>query len=125
MFGRKEEPKRITLIPAKIELKRHRRKYAAGELDEDKSFYFRGPGEKMKLRAQNLKTFIQLAQGVDEETWEYHRKKQEYSKWIRETVKDEGVAEEIAKVEEDVNFSAEKSKARIIKAIEEHYTAPA
>jgi hypothetical protein len=36
------------------------------------SFYFRGPDDKLKLRAQNLAVFVQLAEGVDDETWLFH-----------------------------------------------------
>ena len=54
----------MTIEPPKTELRRHRRKYAAGELGEDKSFYFRGPGGKLNLRAHNMNMFAQLAEGV-------------------------------------------------------------
>jgi HAD superfamily hydrolase (TIGR01484 family) len=125
MFGYKEDPKLVSIVPARIELKRHRRKYAVGELDEEKSFYFRGSANKLKLRAQNLRTFIQLAQGIDEETWLYHLKLREYSGWFRDTIKDKDVAGEISKIEEESSLTAAESKSRIIQAIEQHYTAPA
>ncbi len=51
---------------------RHIRKYAEGSLGEDKSFYFRGPANALKLRAQNLTLFMQMADGVDDETWLHH-----------------------------------------------------
>ncbi|HTU58949.1 MAG TPA: HAD-IIB family hydrolase, partial [Polyangiales bacterium] len=48
------EPRRFRPLPPKLARHRHRRKYAAGELGEDKSFYFRGPEQKLNLRASNL-----------------------------------------------------------------------
>src|SRR5205823_13585190 len=45
---------RVRIAPPRGERRRHRRKYAAGELGPDKSFYFRGPEGKLNLRAQNL-----------------------------------------------------------------------
>ena len=42
------------------------------QLGEDKSFYFRGAAGALKLRAFNLATFLQLAQGVDDDTWLFH-----------------------------------------------------
>ena len=48
------------------------RKYAEGELPPDRSFYFRGPDGKLNLRAQNLALFLQIADGVDDETWLHH-----------------------------------------------------
>jgi len=55
---------RVELVTARKpreKQKRHVRKYAEGELGEDKSFYFRGPEGALNLRAQNLSTFLQLA----------------------------------------------------------------
>jgi len=52
--------------------KRHIRKYAEGELGTDKSFYFRGPDGSLNLRAQNLSIFLQMAEGVDDNTWTHH-----------------------------------------------------
>ena len=53
-------------------MERHTRKYAEGELGEDKSFYFRGPDNALNLRAQNLTIFLQMADGVDDQTWRHH-----------------------------------------------------
>jgi hydroxymethylpyrimidine pyrophosphatase-like HAD family hydrolase len=125
MFGETEAPKIVTVAPAKLELKRHRRKYAAGELGEDKSFYFRGPQNKLNLRAQNLNTFIQMAKGVDDETWAFHLQRHDYSQWVREAIKDQALANELRAVEEDDSLPAEESKSRIVKNLEQHYTSPA
>ena len=125
MFGEGAKPQIVTVEPAKIELKRHRRKYAAGELGEDKSFYFRGSDGKLNLRAQNLRTFIQLAEGIDDDTWLYHLREGHYSQWFRDSVKDHRVAEEISGIERDRGVNAVESRARIIEIIERHYTAAA
>jgi hypothetical protein len=125
MFGQREEPKVVTVSSAKLELKRHRRKYAAGELGEDKSFYFRGPENKLSLRAQNLNMFIQLAKGVDDDTWLFHLRKQDYSQWLHEAIKDDALSRELRTIELDKNASAADSRARVIKVLEQHYTAPA
>jgi hypothetical protein len=111
--------------PAKTELRRHRRKYATGELGEDKSFYFRGPEGKLNLRAQNLKTFTQIAEGVDEDTWTHHLRQGDYSRWLREAVKDTAVADEVASVEKNRQLTPSESRALILDAIRKHYTAPA
>jgi hypothetical protein len=125
MLGDADPPKVITVAPAKLELKRHRRKYAAGELGEDKSFYFRGPQNKLNLRAQNLNMFIQLAKGVDGETWVFHLQRHDYSHWVRDAIKDQSLANELKAIEEDTSVTAEESKSKIVKILEQHYTAPA
>jgi HAD superfamily hydrolase (TIGR01484 family) len=118
-------PTKVTLEPAKIELRRHKRKYAAGELGEDKSFYFRGPEGKLNIRAHNLNLFAQIAEGVDEDTWSYHLKKHDYSVWLREAVKDDAVADEIAMVERNPELPPAESRARILETIRKHYTSVA
>jgi hypothetical protein len=103
---------------------RHTRKYAEGELGEDKSFYFRGPDNALNLRAQNLGIFLQMADGVDDRTWVHHLKGHDVSTWIREAIKDEELADEAERIEGAVRDPAESRKA-MRKAIERKYTAPA
>src|SRR5712692_223016 len=110
--------------PPRAEHRRHVRKYATGELGEDKSFYFRGPAGRLNLRAQNLALFVQLAAGVDDETWLYHLREQDYSRWFREAIKDEELAAEAARVEEDSSVPPGESRALIKAAIEQRYTLP-
>lgn len=103
---------------------RHARKYAEGELGEDISFYFRGPENKLKLRAQNLMLFGQIAEGVDAETWEHHRRAREYSAWFRDVIKDDELAREAAEIEAEARLDADESRKRILAAISRRYTAP-
>ena len=115
-------PFNIFVEPAKAQLRRHRRKYAEGELGEDKSFYFRGRGQKLNLRAQNMSMFAHIAGGVDEETWTHHLRNQDYSRWLRESVKDTAVADEVAAIEQDRSLNASESLRRILDTIKKHYT---
>lgn len=116
---------RFEYIASTMERKRHRRKYARGELGSDRSFYFRGPRGKLNLRAQNLMIFLQLAEGVDDATWNYHLRAGDYSAWFRDGIKDQELAGEAARVEADRSLSALESRQRIRHAIETRYTAPA
>ena len=118
-------PFRLRIAPPSGERRRHSRKYAEGDLGEDKSFYFRGPEGKLNLRAQNLMLFIQLAEGVDDDTWQYHLRQGDYARWFREAIKDEELADAAARVAEQPSISAAESRAGIKAAIEERYTAPA
>lgn len=122
---RSEPPFWLRSVPPRLELKRHHRKYAEGELSPELSFFFRGPKERLNLRAQNLQVFIQLAAGVDDETWLFHLRRGDYSAWFREAIKDEGLAEAAQVVEGDAALSPEESRARVLALIEERYTGPA
>lgn len=123
--GMDEPPKRLHIAPARTERRRHVRKYAEGDVGEDKSFYFRGPEGKLNLRAQNLSVFQQMANGVDDETWNYHLRRHDYSRWLREAIKDDELAEEAASIESDNNASPTDSRRRLREAIEKRYTLPA
>ncbi len=115
--------RRVATIPGTGERRRHRLKYAQGKLGEDTSFWFRGPEGKLKLRAHNLILFLDMGDGVDAETWEFHRRRGDFSAWMREKVKDAELAEEVAAVElggEDV----EAARTAVRGAVERRYTAP-
>jgi hypothetical protein len=105
--------------------KRHSRKYAQGELPEDASFYFRGPDGKLNLRAQNLIIFLQLAEGVDDRTWEHHLRQGDYSGWFKRQLKDKKLAKEVAGIEADKALSALESRKLVAEAVRKRYTAPA
>jgi hydroxymethylpyrimidine pyrophosphatase-like HAD family hydrolase len=107
------------------ERRRHVRKYAIGELGPDKSFFFRGPEQKLNLRARNLQTFLDIADGVDDETWRHHLDLGDYSRWFRESIKDEELAADAERVERDGGRSPADSRAAIRAAVERRYTSPA
>ncbi|MCW5798645.1 MAG: HAD-IIB family hydrolase [Nitrospira sp.] len=118
-------PEVLEIAPSISERRRHRRKYAEGELPPDRSFYFRGPAGQLNLRAQNLLLFMQLGEGVDEHTWQYHLRAHDYSTWISEMIKDEALSKEVREIESRSDLPADESRRLIRAAIEEQYTVPA
>ncbi len=119
-----EPPFRFRSEPPKGERQRHHRKYAEGELGPELSFYFRGPGAKLNLRAQNLHVFIQMADGVDDETWLHHLRGGDYSRWFRLTIKDDELAAEASQIEQDLSLDPRQSRAALRAAIEKRYSGP-
>jgi hypothetical protein len=113
----------LRIIPGTGDRRRHRRKYAEGRLGEDRSFYFRGPENKLNLRAHNLTMFVELADGVDLATWQWHRRHGDYSLWLRESVKDLELAAEVAAIERADTQPAE-ARRQLRAAVEQRYTAP-
>jgi hypothetical protein len=116
-----EEPFWIRTGRPRTERRRHRRKYAEGELGPELSFYFRGPEDKLNLRAQNLSMFLQLGDGVDDETWLFHLKSGHYSKWFRDVIKDPELAAQTERLEHEQNGSAELTRKYIRSEIEKRY----
>ena len=125
IWTREEGLRKITLLRPQERQKRHVRKYAEGELGEDKSFYFRGPNGSLNLRAHNLVIFLQMAQGIDDQTWTHHLRSGEYSRWFGEAIKDDELAAETRAVEQNEALSAQELRGRIKEIVERRYTAPA
>ncbi|MEK6262951.1 MAG: HAD-IIB family hydrolase [Planctomycetota bacterium] len=125
MRGKGSPPVKVQAYPSKMECQRHHRKYAEGELPADRSFYFQGPEGKLNLRAQNLISFLQLADGVDDATWEHHLRRGDYSQWFRENIKDEALAATAQRIADLPNVSALESRQLIRTAVEQDYTLPA
>jgi hydroxymethylpyrimidine pyrophosphatase-like HAD family hydrolase len=103
---------------------RHSRKYVEGNLGSH-SFVFRGPENKLNLKATNLMLFLMLADGVDEDTWNFHLRRGEYSAWFRTHVKDPELADIAQQIETDKSLNAQTSRARIRDEISKRYTLPA
>jgi hypothetical protein len=54
--------------------------------------------------------FIQMAEGVDDDTWMYHLGKKEYSNWFRSAIHDEELADAAEKIRRRRNRFLLKSK---------------
>jgi hypothetical protein len=119
------EPTIVRLEPSRTERRRHLRKYAEGELPEDRSFYFRGPEGKLNLRAHNLIMFMDLGDGVDDETWLFHLRRGEISQWLRQGIKDDTLASQVAVIERNEKLDAAASRRKMRELIEATYTLPA
>ena len=124
-FPKTGDLRRLGIHFSHAERKRHKRNYAYGELGTDQSFYFRGPHQKLNLRAHNLAIFLHLADGLDDETWLYHLNQGDYSKWFREGIKDEALAAEVAQYERPGSLPPRVSRDKVKAAIERRYTASA
>lgn len=117
--------RRVRIEPPSTEQRRHTRKYAVGQLPPDRSFYFRGPAGKLNLRAQNLMQFLDVAAGVDDDTWMYHLRRADYSRWFRGVIKDAELAAAAAAIERDRFLSRGDAFAALRAAVESRYTLPA
>ncbi|EHQ30987.1 HAD family hydrolase [Mucilaginibacter paludis] len=104
-------------------LMRHKRKYASGDMYSN-SFYFTGPSHHLNLKANNLMIFIQMAAGIDDETWLYHLHRHDYSKWFRNSVKDPKLSLRSEAIENN-EPSAALSRKEIFSLILNRYTLPA
>jgi hydroxymethylpyrimidine pyrophosphatase-like HAD family hydrolase len=123
--GKEEDIYVVTVEPGTVQRRRHHRKYAEGLLIPERSFYFRGPEGKLNLRAHNLVLFLEIADGVDADTWQYHLKRGDYSQWFGEVIGDEDLANEARSIEEQAQaLDPAESRAKMRAAVEQRYTQP-
>jgi hypothetical protein len=120
----KEDPFLVTIERGRSAHRRHVRKYAEGLLIPERSFYFRGPGGQLNLRAHNLVLFVELAEGVDEATWRYHLQRGDYSKWFESVIGDVELANSTRAIEQDTALSPAESRKRVLGEVNRRYTQP-
>jgi HAD superfamily hydrolase (TIGR01484 family) len=107
----------------KTERTRHSRKYIEGNLGQSRSFYFRGRDGKLNLKAHNLLLFLQMADGVDDDTWDFHLQNGDIARWLRAEVKDPSLADEVDAIAKMSNSLDSRGAVRA--AVEKRYTLPA
>jgi len=123
-FPRIEQPPfSMGIIPPAADRVRHRRKYAEGDL-RNKSFVFRGPANRQNLKAPNLTTFALLSEGIDEETWLFHLREGDYSRWFRDVIKDSYLADQTERIERRKGLRPEETRELIRDLIEARFTLP-
>jgi len=112
---------RFRVAPREVEHRRHLRKYTEGELPTERSFYFRGPDAKLNLRAANLVRFVELAEGIDDATWTHHLRAGDYSRWLRQMIKDTELADEVGAIERNTYLGPADSRRRVLDALRARY----
>jgi hypothetical protein len=118
-----QAPFAFTVEPGRMPRRRHVRKYAEGLLIPERSFYFRGPQGRLRLRAHNLVLFLELADGVDDDTWMYHLQRGDYSRWFQDVIGDRDLAAEARQIEDQCDSPAH-SRQQMHAAVERRYTQP-
>jgi HAD superfamily hydrolase (TIGR01484 family) len=110
--------------PGTVEHRRHVRKYAQGDVGFDRGFHFRGDGG-LELTARNLQDFMRLGEDLDDDTWRYHLGRGDYTRWFRDVIRDDELADEADDVRRRHPHDPDAGRRRVREAIERRYTAPA
>ena len=117
-------PMLIRVERPKSTIKRHTRKYAQGTLGEDRSFFFRGEEGRLNIRAHNLAMFLEIGEGVDPETYLFHLRNGDFVTWMRTSIKDDDLADEIANIAAHDPLALDNARKLVRAAVEQRYTAP-
>jgi hydroxymethylpyrimidine pyrophosphatase-like HAD family hydrolase len=108
-------------IMPRAEHQRHRHGYLDGDMDPEHRFYFRGEKGELNLAAQNLRMFMQLGEGVDDETWLHHLRQGDYAHWFREIIKDEQLAETAERLAHNGQIDPSGSRRQLFDLIRRKY----
>jgi hypothetical protein len=74
--------------------------------------------------ARNLIAFLDIADRLDDETWQYHARRGDFSNWIRGAIGDRELADDVAAIEARNHLPAKDSRLLVREAIERRYTLP-
>jgi hydroxymethylpyrimidine pyrophosphatase-like HAD family hydrolase len=86
-------------LPARHRRRRHATKMLAGDVGEDQRLVITGPEDALSLEVRNLSEMVRIAEGVDHATWSYHRERHDWSRWVRDVLADDDLADAIAAIE--------------------------
>ncbi|MGV3483075.1 MAG: HAD-IIB family hydrolase [Planctomycetaceae bacterium] len=113
----------FTLVVSHAEQQRHLHSCWEGEVDDTQQFIFRGGESKLKLAAPNLKQFIHIAGGVDDDTWNYHLQRGDYSRWLRDVIRVEELADKVESIERSRETDAGHTRKLIFDHIQERFVS--
>ena len=64
---------------------------------------------------------MQLAEGVDEETWVYHLKRGDYARWFRDKIQDQELTAVTEQLQRADDVSPQDSRQRVLEMIRKLY----
>lgn len=117
-------PQWLRVPPGRAERLSRLHGHVEGDLGSG-SFVFRGPEGRHQLRANNLSTFRQVADDVEEPVWLFHLWHGDFSRWIRNVLRDDELAREVSSIERRYELPAAESRRRVRDAIAHRYALPA
>jgi Asp-tRNA(Asn)/Glu-tRNA(Gln) amidotransferase C subunit len=79
--------------------------------------FFTAPGKPTGQFATSIFEFLEAVKKVDLKSVEFHLKRNDFSKWLRDVIKDDTLASELEKLR-TLELSGEKLRDRIVEMIE-------
>ncbi|MGA0531044.1 HAD-IIB family hydrolase [Hansschlegelia sp. KR7-227] len=100
--------------------RRHRGKYAAGDVGTWKGFRFGHLGPDAPC-ATNLADFVRLAAAVGDDVWLRHLRSGDYAAWFLNVIRDQELAQAATEIGLQVGLPAAESRKRVIEEIRSRY----
>jgi hypothetical protein len=64
---------------------------------------------------------MQLGEGVDDETWQYHLRQGDYGRWFRDIIKDQDLAQAADRMSRNGDVSPKESRRQLFNVIRKKY----
>jgi HAD superfamily hydrolase (TIGR01484 family) len=103
--------------------KRHKGKYALGDVGWERSFHFTDGTGRSFGAARNLAEFVTLARAAPDNVWDRHLHGGDFGAWFLDVIRDEELAERATLLAEE-RPSARRSRRTIIDLIRQRYVLP-
>jgi hypothetical protein len=75
--------------------RRHAAKLVAGDVGEGERLVVTGPDDALSLEVRNLSELVRTVEGIDDATWSHHLRKGDWSRWVRDVIGDDELADAI------------------------------
>ncbi len=85
----------FTPVAARHRRRRHSAKLVSGDVGEGERLVVTGPDGALSLEVRNLSEMVRTAEGVDDATWSHHLRAGDWSRWVRDVIGDDDLAEVI------------------------------
>src|SRR6266511_57358 len=82
-------------IAARHRRRRHSAKRLSGDVGEGERLLVTGPDATLSLEVRNLSEMGRIAEGVDDASWSHHLRRGDWSRWVRDVIGDDDLAEAI------------------------------
>jgi hydroxymethylpyrimidine pyrophosphatase-like HAD family hydrolase/energy-coupling factor transporter ATP-binding protein EcfA2 len=100
-------------LPARHRRRRHSTKMLTGDVGDGERLVITGPDDSLSLDVRNLSEMVRIAEGVDHSTWSHHRERHDWSRWVRDALDDDDLADAIEEIEStEVDGDAGRRKLR-------------
>jgi hypothetical protein len=81
-------------------------------------------GQQAQFEGSEPAGFSQIAEGISEPTWMFHLRRNDYSRWFRDSVRDSYLADQAERIERRMDLTPYETRVLILELIRARYTLP-
>jgi hypothetical protein len=118
-------PRGFTIADRRTTHVRHRHKYADIRLPPERRFYFHSTSGESIAAAATMHDFCNAIRHLDQQAFEYHLERGDFSHWLDGTIADKDLAVRVAGWEDELEAhrgaDLERIRDQLVQAVERRY----